>query len=291
MPQVAGRVPDARGVSPEIMYPTHDSLKALSQSVPGSRIAAVWTGYVKITTAGEYTFATISDDGSHLWVDGDMIVRNGGLHAPRERKGKMSLSTGYHRIKADFFENQGGEHMEVKYSGPDTNNEVVPLKGVHGQVAGVPTPAGIVHGFDSWFYYIKRRLNRMPAVTGRLPDFRAVSDTIEFPNHAALNRAAPGIPASRIAVVWKGYIKIDQAGEYAFSTSSDDGSHLWIGKEMIVDNSGLHGNRERKGEIGLSSGYHVFKADFFENGGGESMVVKYSGPDTDGNWVPLKGFH
>ena len=124
--------------------------------------------------------------------------------------------------------------MTVKYGGANTGGQMVPMKGFHGQVAGMTQPAGLVHGFDAKFYYIKRSLNRMPSVEGRLPDFRAVTDQIKFPNYQALRRAAPGIPASRIAVVWSGYIQIEQAGEYAFSTSSDDGSHLWIGNEMVL---------------------------------------------------------
>jgi len=47
----------------------------------------------------------------------------------------------------------------------------------------------------------------------------------------------------------------------------------------------------RKGKIDLTKGWHDFKATHFENAGGASMVVKWSGMDTDNKLVLLKGFH
>lgn len=59
---------------------------------------------------------------------------------------------------------------------------------------------------------------------------------------------------------------------------------------MVVDNGGLHGARRRKGSRGLAVGYHMVKADWFENGGGANMVAKYKGPDTL-NVFRLDGSH
>ena len=54
---------------------------------------------------------------------------------------------------------------------------------------------------------------------------------------------------------------------------------------------GLHGAREIRGSISLSSGWHDFKAYHFENGGGANMIVKYKGPDTNNKNELLEGNH
>ena len=99
----------------------HDEFKALG--CPDDRFAAVFTGRVQIYQAGSYDFFTLSDDGSHLFVDGSMVVDNGGLHGSEEKQGAVQLSAGFHNLKVDFFENAGGAELRVFYRGLDTRGE------------------------------------------------------------------------------------------------------------------------------------------------------------------------
>ena len=66
---------------------------------------------------------------------------------------------------------------------------------------------------------------------------------------------------------------------YTFFTESDDGSRLYIGDEMIVDNDGLHAMQERSGEIALGAGKHSIRVEFFERGGGAGIIVRFQGPN------------
>lgn len=60
-------------------------------------------------TAGEYTFRTTSDDGSWLWVDGQLVVNNYGLHDSENIvDGKITLSAGVHTLGFKYFERSGG---------------------------------------------------------------------------------------------------------------------------------------------------------------------------------------
>lgn len=132
MPHINGdKVPDATAVSETIGFKSHDDFKVAVPDMPHDKVAAVWNGYIKIETAGLYTFKTVSDDGSHLWIKNSMIVDNSGLHAPAAKEGVMNLAAGYFEMTADFFENGGGEYMEVMYSGPDTGGEMKLLEGFH----------------------------------------------------------------------------------------------------------------------------------------------------------------
>jgi S1-C subfamily serine protease len=76
-----------------------------------------------------------------------------------------------------------------------------------------------------------------------------------------------------------GYIDIPAAGNYAFFTKSDDGSRLWIGDRMVVDNDGLHSAALQRGFIKLAKGKHPIRVTFFEATGEQALEVTYQPPD------------
>jgi hexosaminidase len=75
-----------------------------------------------------------------------------------------------------------------------------------------------------------------------------------------------------------GFIKIEDEGEYTFYLSSDDGSKLFINNKLVIDNDGLHGNKEVEGKVFLESGKHPFKILYFEKSGSQSLKVDIQGP-------------
>ncbi len=79
------------------------------------------------------------------------------------------------------------------------------------------------------------------------------------------------------ALRFTGLIHIDRGGRYTFFTRSDDGSRLYIGDELVVNNDGLHGMSEKKGSIQLSPGFHPITVTYFDNGGGDGLEVSWSG--------------
>jgi hypothetical protein len=56
---------------------------------------------------GEYTFRATSDDGSWLWVDGQAVVINNGLHAEADVTGTLALVAGPHILSFKYFERSG----------------------------------------------------------------------------------------------------------------------------------------------------------------------------------------
>ncbi|HYF51683.1 MAG TPA: PA14 domain-containing protein, partial [Planctomycetota bacterium] len=81
--------------------------------------AAIYSGYLKIPEAGEYTFFLNSDDGANLYIDGKLLIKNDGQHAMQETWEKAELSAGLHRIWIEYF-NSGatmGLEFTVKASG------------------------------------------------------------------------------------------------------------------------------------------------------------------------------
>ncbi|MFC1462222.1 PA14 domain-containing protein [Verrucomicrobiota bacterium] len=85
-----------------------------------------FSGDINVVAAGEYTFFTASDDGSHLWIDGKMIVDNAGMHGVQERSGKVKLSAGSHAIRVYFYQGGGGHDLFVRWQGPDIAKQEIP---------------------------------------------------------------------------------------------------------------------------------------------------------------------
>lgn len=99
-------------------------------SLPSDKFALEANGFLNIITAGTYKFRYASDDGLRVWVNNNQIINNDGLNQMTNVKEyQMFLTVGPHPIKVQFFENEGGAAMMLRYSGPDTNNEFASITG------------------------------------------------------------------------------------------------------------------------------------------------------------------
>lgn len=87
-------------------------------------------------------------------------------------------------------------------------------------------------------------------------------------------------------LVYEGYLQIMHAGNYRFFTQSDDGSKLYINNQLVVDNDGDHGTRERSGSIALNEGMHKIKVEFFNGIGGFGLETFYKGPGIPKQLIP-----
>ena len=81
-------------------------------------------------------------------------------------------------------------------------------------------------------------------------------------------------PAERYALLFRGFIEVPEDGMYEFSLSSDDGSSLSIGDQVVVDNDGLHGTHERLGMVALRAGPHALTIRYFQAGGGAELRLR-----------------
>lgn len=80
------------------------------------KIFMAFNGYFYANNDAVYEFYTKSDDGSLLYIDDEMVVDNGGHHAPRERSGMIALKTGWHPISIYFQQGTGGSELSVWYN-------------------------------------------------------------------------------------------------------------------------------------------------------------------------------
>ena len=104
--------PKASGVVPEIVM-------NVPQRLEPDEFALRFTGMVQVPKTGKYTFSIASDDGSRLYLDDKLLIDNDGLHGMVEKTGAVDLAAGSHPIVVTYFDNGGGDGLEVAWSGPD----------------------------------------------------------------------------------------------------------------------------------------------------------------------------
>ena len=82
-----------------------------------------------------------------------------------------------------------------------------------------------------------------------------------------LSRVEDGGPGSRYSIEWTGALYIPGNDEYRFTLTSDDGSQLWVGDDLIVDNGGTHGSRTVDGDVRLPAGFHPIRIRYMQQEG------------------------
>jgi hypothetical protein len=87
-----------------------------------------WTGSLIPPETGLYTFATRSDDGVRLWVEGDRVINNWTDHSSFvNTSGAISLTAGEPvSIQLEFYENGGDAIIQFYWAGPGFEQEIVP---------------------------------------------------------------------------------------------------------------------------------------------------------------------
>lgn len=101
------------------------------EEVPDKRddgYGIVFTARLKIDQLGDYTFATVSDDGSKLYLNGKLVVDNDGSHGSQTREGNITLEKGFADLKIEYFEDNSGEFLKVMYKTPEGGMEEIPAE-------------------------------------------------------------------------------------------------------------------------------------------------------------------
>ncbi|MEX2140550.1 MAG: PA14 domain-containing protein [Pirellulales bacterium] len=175
------------------------------------------------------------------------------------------------------------------------NGAPITLSGGTLSVNAVETEGGTpVPGWLGRFYHVPTGNNSVfEPVTGLdsiAPEATAIAPAVNFPSVGD-----PGHPFTSLGVTLRtndhasrftGRLNVTTAGNYMFSTESDDGSVMWIdlnndgdfadAGEEIVDNRGDHGMQVRtSADVPLTVGQFTMKVEHYERGGGSGIIARY----------------
>jgi hypothetical protein len=110
--------------SPDILFLTSTGQAWHPFGLPN--FGADMTGFLFVAADNTYQFTLNSDDGSLLYIDGGLVVDNGGPHGPTSISNSTFLAAGLHPFEVQFFEDFSGPSGVDLYL-PDGVNYYVPL--------------------------------------------------------------------------------------------------------------------------------------------------------------------
>lgn len=143
------------------------------------------------------------------------------------------------------------------------------------QLRNPNTPISTINGLN---------YNYFTGAWTQLPDFDSLTPAATGSvNHFDIT---PATQNDFFGFRFNGFVDVPADGIYTFYTVSNDGSILYIGNKLVVDNDGQHAAIEKMGRIGLKAGKHDITVDYFDRTTGNKLVVKYEGPGIAKKIIP-----
>lgn len=273
--------------------------------------AVRFSGTLDAPSDGQYTFATTSDDGSRLYIDGTEIVDNGGDHSNRTRSDTTTLTAGTHDITVTFYENDINDGLTVEWEPPGSSGLRRIPTGRLSNDRGVTAPGEPITltlpthlNNETWTKLLDEEFasngGHVTSLNVRnsapYEYYEAEYAGVTMPAFDEANLVRTGETANfdiskrdrddDFAFRFNKRIRVPETGQYTFSTTSDDGSRLFIDGDRIVDNPDEHPSRQRTGTVQLRKGWHDITVTFFENGGTQSLAVEWQ-PPSAGSLQPI----
>ncbi|HVK70061.1 MAG TPA: PA14 domain-containing protein [Polyangium sp.] len=116
IPNTTTKMPDLSKMVPFATLLTDSFIvqrQEFSGGFPGVLAQEEWfairyEGPFDLSQEGSYIFKLLSDDGAILYIDGEKIVDNDGVHVPQEAQGTKTLKAGRHQLRLDYFQGKKG---------------------------------------------------------------------------------------------------------------------------------------------------------------------------------------
>jgi hypothetical protein len=84
-------------------------------------------GKLAVDTPGIHMFEIYSDDGAKLYINGELVLDNDGVHAPKTKRAYVALTAGFHPFEIHYF--QGPRYsiaLQWYYKPPNRPRQIVP---------------------------------------------------------------------------------------------------------------------------------------------------------------------
>ncbi len=157
------------------------------------------------------------------------------------------------------------------------------FKRVPGRPAESIATSGVVPGLSYAFFRdttyenpfrmnwpVRDRVDRLEPGNGPSPSKTGTVATITL---------APRDTSEMFGIMYTGYLKVPRSGVYTFTSMSDDGARLWIGKETVLASLGqAPATTETVGQIALQAGLHPLALGYFQAYGPMALEMYIEGP-------------
>jgi len=111
----------------------------------GDTFSVRWLGYVVPLFSETYTFYTFADDGTRLWINGQLIIDDWTRHSAREMSGNITLEAGRpYEIRLEYFEQTGRSQVSLRWSSEGQAKQVIPTSQLYPVSVSVVSSAPII---------------------------------------------------------------------------------------------------------------------------------------------------
>ncbi len=158
-----------------------------------------------------------------------------------------------------------GKHFEKGTGASDV--ELATLDGIDAGLGIFDTDVMAGHGLIGEVYVPGSPIHRMPDFDLLTPVYTFVTANLDV----SKRDYTQGFPTPEMqyvvedfAIRFRGELAIDTPGLYHFALYSDDGAKLYIDRNLVVDNDGVHEGKGKRGSITLSTGVHSVEIHYFQ---------------------------
>ena len=96
--------------------------------LPKSPLSVRWTGKLKPTVSGRYTFSFTSDDGCRLSIDNQMLIDAWQAHAVSTDSASIYLEAGKeYQLKAEYYDNRDYAIAKLQWKVPQIGRQLVSI--------------------------------------------------------------------------------------------------------------------------------------------------------------------
>lgn len=242
---------------------------------PDDVFSVRWTGEVDISAAGDWTFATTSNDGVRLWIGDQLLIDNWTTHAITQNTATLSLAAGWQPLRLEYFQNKGLSEITLSYAAAGQALSIIPTERLRVPGEEPPPPPPPPPPPTEWTPGLKGDYFNDTALTA-LASTR-VDATVNFTSDWGSAPAGTAVTADDIfSVRWTGEVEVAAAGDWTFTTTSNDGVRLWIGDQLLIDNWTTHAITQNSATLSLAAGWHPLRLEYFQNKGVSEITLSYA---------------
>jgi hypothetical protein len=197
-----------------------------------------WTRTLDLP-AGLYRFATVTDDGVRLIVNGRLLINQWHTQTNQTHTAEFNHPGGNLQLKMEYYDDIGLAQAQLNWE----------MVGEYTAVSPSPsTPAWRGEYFNNTL------------LIGE-PDLVRQDPAINF-NWGFASPDELYLPRSAFSVRWTGTLELP-AGNYRFTTSTDDGVRLWVNDQLIINKWRNQAELAFSAEIELPAGRIPVKMEYF----------------------------
>jgi hypothetical protein len=235
-----------------------------------------WRGTLKAPITGKYIIQTVSDDGTRLWVDDQLLVDEWYGHGTKTFGGTVELTEDdIVNIELEYFEAGGGANCTLQWVRPDGITEVISSD----CLSPVGFTAGGVGTGLTATYYSNINCEGDPAVT--------TVSAVDF-NWGLSQEPIPG-QTDFFSARYLGALHPRFTGPLTVTVRSDDGVRLWLDGELVVDAWKAQSATSYSATIDATAGQPVtVRLDYYERTGGATVKLFWESANEAKRIIPAE---